>query len=314
MANHGESAGRDVSVPRQRTLKNAIRCSGISLHRGDKVTMTMHPAEPGTGILFRRTDLAGAATVEASWRNIVDSRMCTALGDGNGTTVTTVEHLMAALAGCGIDNLLVEIDGPELPIMDGSASPFVFLLECGGIVAQDAPRRAVRILKPVSVGDQNRSAALLPDSGFSVRFEIEYDDPAIARQECFVRLAGSSFKSEISRARTYGFLMEVDSLRAAGLAQGASLDNAVVIGGEGVLNEGGLRYRDEFVRHKVLDSIGDLYLAGAPLIGQFHGRCSGHKLNHQLLRALFADPSAWRYDTPEEDGAALPAERLAATG
>lgn len=308
------SANSETGTPRQRTLKNSIRCSGISLHGGGKVAMAMHPAGPDTGIVFRRTDLpADEAVIEASWRNVVESQMCTALGNCHGATVATVEHLMAALAGCNIDNLLVEVDGPELPIMDGSASPFVFLLECAGIVEQEAPRRAIRVLKPVSVGNQNRSAALLPDSGFSLRFEIEYDDPTIARQECFIRLADGTFKSEISSARTYGFLAEVDALRAAGLAQGASLDNAVVVGDQGVLNEGGLRYRDEFVRHKVLDSIGDLYLAGAPLIGRFHGRCSGHRLNHQLLRALFADPAAWCFDAPGDEETA-PAEHLAAAG
>ena len=310
MASHVESSDYDLS-PRQRTLKNAIRCSGISLHSGSKVSMTMRPAEANTGIVFHRTDIVnGNRTIAASWRNIVESTMCTALGNADGVTIATVEHLMAALAGCGIDNLLVEVDGGELPIMDGSASPFVFLAECAGIVEQDAPRTAIHVLKPVTVGDRNRSAALIPGPDFSVRFEIEYDNPAISRQECVVRLANGTFKSEISRARTYGFLVEVDSLRAAGLAQGASLDNAVVIDGNGVLNEGGLRYRDEFVRHKVLDSIGDLYLAGAPLIGQFHGRCSGHKLNHQLLRALFADPSAWCFSGPGE----TPGELIAAAG
>ncbi|WP_119459096.1 UDP-3-O-acyl-N-acetylglucosamine deacetylase [Rhodospirillaceae bacterium SYSU D60014] len=315
MASHVESSDYESSGPRQRTLKNAIQCSGVSLHSGNRVSMTMRPAAVNTGIVFRRTDVAGgSATIEASWRNIVESTMCTALGNADGVTIATVEHLMAALAGCGIDNLLVEIDGAELPIMDGSASPFVFLAECAGIVEQDAPRAAIRVLKPVRVGDRSRSAALVPGPDFSVRFEIEYDNPAIAHQECVVQLANGTFKSEISRARTYGFLVEVESLRAAGLAQGASLDNAVVIDGDSVLNEGGLRYRDEFVRHKVLDSVGDLYLAGAPLIGHFHGRCSGHKLNHQLLWALFADSSAWCFSTPGQESAQAPAERIAAAG
>jgi UDP-3-O-[3-hydroxymyristoyl] N-acetylglucosamine deacetylase len=295
-------------TPRQRTIKNRIHCSGISLHHGARVTMTLVPAEPDSGINFRRTDIAGAsATVAASWRNVAEMPYCTALSNEHGIQVATVEHLLAALAGAGIDNLLVEINGPELPIMDGSAWPFLFLIECAGTIELPAPRRAIEILKRVTAGDDDRSATLLPGRGFALDFAIDYALPAIGRQEASVRLSPEVFKSALSRARTYGFLHEVDDLRAAGLARGASLDNAVVVNGAEIMNSDGLRYRDEFVRHKLIDAIGDLYLAGAPIVGRFRGWRSGHKLNHRLLRTLFADAAAWRYVPVEEEAAVEPA-------
>jgi UDP-3-O-[3-hydroxymyristoyl] N-acetylglucosamine deacetylase len=213
---------------------------------------------------------------------------------------------MSAFAGLEIDNAIVEFDGPEVPVMDGSAAPFVFLLECAGIVEQDAPRRALKVLKPVSVGTPGKSATLMPDDGFAVSFAIDFESTAINRQEITVSPDPESFKSDISRARTFGFLHEVDQMRAAGLARGGSLDNAVVISGNQVLNQEGLRYRDEFVRHKVLDALGDLYLAGGPIIGHFHGVRSGHALNRLLMETLFADPTAWCSTTVALDGAALP--------
>lgn len=295
-------------TPRQRTLKNRIHCSGVSLHHGARVTMTLVPAEPDSGIVLRRTDIAGAsATIEASWRNVAEMPYCTALTNQHGVQVATVEHLLAALAGAGIDNLLVEVNGPELPIMDGSAWPFLFLIECAGTIEQPAPRRAIEILKRVTVGDEERSASLLPGRGFALDFSIDYALPAIGRQDASVRLSPEVFKSALSRARTYGFLHEVDDLRAAGLARGASLDNAVVVNGDAIMNSDGLRYRDEFVRHKLVDAIGDLYLAGAPIHGRFLGWRSGHKLNHRLLRALFADAEAWRAVPVEEETAFEPA-------
>jgi UDP-3-O-[3-hydroxymyristoyl] N-acetylglucosamine deacetylase len=263
--------------------------------------MTLLPAAPDTGILFRRTDLAGGgAEIAASWRNVVDTRLCTtlglaAVGKADAVKVATVEHLLAAIAGCHIDNLVIELNGAEVPVMDGSAAPFVFLIDCAGTVAQaDAPKRAIRVLKHVSVGDHRVAASLAPSSGFSVSFEIDFEAPAIARQEYFVSLENGAFKSEIARARTFGLAEEVDRLRAAGLALGGSLDNAVVVDGERVINPDGLRYDDEFVRHKVLDAVGDLALAGAPILGHFHGFRSGHDVHNKLLRALFADASAWR--------------------
>lgn len=255
--------------------------------------MTLQPAPPDTGIVFRRTDIGGrGAAIPARWEHVVDTRMCTTIGVGQAV-VGTIEHLMAALSGCEIDNAIIELNGAEVPVMDGSAEPFVFLIECAGVSEQDAPRRFIRILKPVSVCEGDRVASLAPDDGFSVSFEIDFDSPAVARQDCSFRLVNGTFKSDICRARTFGFLHEVDQLLAQGLARGGSLDNAVVVSGDKVLNEGGLRYTNEFVRHKVLDSIGDLYLAGGPIIGHFHGRQSGHALNHRLLKTLFADSTAW---------------------
>ena len=286
--------GSDFAL--QQTLKSRISCCGTGLHSGAKVSMTLLPAPPNTGIVFCRTDADGnGLKIAAHVDNVVDDRLCTTLGDGSGASIATVEHLMAALRGCGVDNLYVEVDGGELPIMDGSAAPFVFLVECAGIVAQDAPRRAIEILKPVKIEDNDRRAELLPGKGFSVGFEIEFGSGAIGHQDMAVELVNGTFKGELSRARTFGFIEEVDQLRAMGLALGGSLDNAVVISGDEVLNEGGLRYKDEFVRHKILDSVGDLYLAGAPIIGHFRGRRSGHALNHSILRALLADKSCWRY-------------------
>src|SRR5258706_2140030 len=307
MHQSGLSGDRTDRPLQQRTLKNRIHCWGVSLHHGTRVTMTLVPALPDTGIVFRRTDIAGGnCRIAASWQNIADMPHCSALTTGGGVVIATVEHLLAALAGAGIDNLLVEVNGPELPIMDGSAWLFLFLTECAGIIEQDAPRRAIEILEKVSVGTADRSATLLPGRGFSVGFTIDYEMPAIAHQEGFAQLSAEVLKSALSRARTYGFLHEVDSLRAAGLARGASLDNAIVVNGADIINQDGLRYRDGFVRHKMLDAGGSLYLAGAPLIGRFVGFRSGHRLNHQLLRALFARRDAWRWVTPGE--IASPAE------
>ena len=293
---------KSSSYALQQTLKSKISCSGTGLHSGINVSMTLLPAPPNTGIIFRRTDTDGKGLeVAALVENVVDDRMCTTLGDGEGATIATVEHLMAALCGCGIDNLYVEVEGSELPIMDGSAAPFVFLIECAGIVEQDAPRRVIEILKPVRVEDEDRQAELSPGDGFSVDFEIEFESDAIGRQDMTVDLVNGMFKGELSRARTFGFIEEVDQLRAMGLALGGSLDNAVVVSGNEVLNEDGLRYKDEFVRHKILDCVGDLYLAGAPIIGHFKGHRSGHALNHSILRSLLADQGSWRYTTVLRD-------------
>lgn len=289
--------GAPADSPRQKTLKTSIRCTGTALHCGAKVTMTLRPAAPGTGIAFVRTDIPASPPIPADWRHVTETRLCTTVG-ADGMVVSTVEHLMAALSGCEIDNAIIEIDGAEVPVMDGSAEPFVFLIECAGVVEQNVPRRAIRVLKPVAVRDGSRTASLAPADAFCVSFAIDFDSPAIARQECTFRLVNGTFKSEICRARTFGFLDEFDEMIAAGLARGGSLDNAVVVSGDRILNEGGLRYTDEFVRHKVLDSIGDLYLAGAPIIGHFHGHKSGHALNNRLLRALFADAAAWSYVDP----------------
>ncbi len=285
--------GEIGALLQQQTLKTVIGCRGVGLHSGQRVAMSLVPAVAGTGIVFRRTDTG--AEIRAVWGNAVNSMRCTMLSDGGGTMVGTVEHLMAALAGAAVDNAIVELDGPEVPIMDGSAAPFVFLIECAGIVEQDAPRHAIKVLKPVAIVEDGAMAALYPDDGFSMSFEIDFANTLIRRQGMSMTVDFGSFKSELSRARTFGLLDDVDRLRAAGLARGGSLDNVVVIAGDEVLNSGGLRYADEFVRHKLLDAVGDLYLAGAPLVGRFCGVRSGHAHTRRLLAALFADDDAWAF-------------------
>jgi UDP-3-O-[3-hydroxymyristoyl] N-acetylglucosamine deacetylase len=257
--------------------------------------MTLHPAPPDTGIVFRLT--GSAVEIQANWVNAIEAPLCTVLSNGEGNTVGTVEHLMAALAGTAIDNAIVELDGREVPIMDGSAAPFLFLIECAGVVEQDAPRRAIKVLKEVTLTEDGATAALFPDHGFSMSFEIDFDNPLIRRQDVCLVFDAETFKTELSRARTFGLLDELDRLRAAGFARGGSLENAVVVGRDHVLNVGGLRYADEFVRHKLLDAFGDLYLAGGPLVGSFRGTRSGHTHTRRLLSALFADQEAWCYTT-----------------
>jgi UDP-3-O-[3-hydroxymyristoyl] N-acetylglucosamine deacetylase len=253
--------------------------------------MTLRPAPADSGIIFRRVDLG--IDIRASWANTVASPLCTLLADGDGNRIGTIEHLMAALAGSEIDNALVELDGPEVPVLDGSAAPFLELIDHAGIAAQHAARRAIKICNPVQVSGDGASAALLPGHGFSMGFEIDFDNPLIRRQDMDLSFEPDTFRTELSRARSFCFLDEVDRMRAAGFARGGSLDNAVVVSGDRILNRGGLRYSDEFVRHKLLDAFGDLYLAGAPLIGHFRGCRSGHALTRRLLVELFADPTAW---------------------
>lgn len=279
----------------QQTLKSRITCAGIGLHSGKTVKMALKPAPVDNGIVFVRTDLPhGRAVVPARWDNVVDTRLCTVIGNEHGTTIGTIEHLMAALRGCNIDNVIVEVDAAELPIMDGSSEPFVFLIECAGVARQDKPRKAIQVLREVSVTEGDKTATLSPDNGASYSFEIDFDNRVVARQEQTIRLINGAFKSELSRARTFGFLHEVEMMREAGLALGGSLDNAIVIDHDKVLNKDGLRYTDEFVRHKILDSIGDLYLAGGQILGHFHGIRAGHAMNNKLLHALFADKTAFR--------------------
>ena len=283
-------------VQRQKTLKRSIHCSGIGLHTGSKVSLSLSPAEADTGIIFVRSDLpAGRAVIRADYASVADTRLCTAIANEHGAQVATVEHLMAALAGCEIDNLIVQLNAAEVPAMDGSAEPFVFLIECAGVQEQAQPRRAIEILRPVMAGTSDRFASLTPSPDTVFSIEIDFDNKAVARQEYSLALSPDAFKNDVSRARTFGFLHEVDALRAQGLARGGSLDNAVVISGDKVLNEGGLRYQDEFARHKALDSVGDLYLAGAPVCGHYRGVRAGHHMNNLLLRALMADERAWAY-------------------
>jgi UDP-3-O-[3-hydroxymyristoyl] N-acetylglucosamine deacetylase len=300
-------------VTKQKTLKSAIGCTGIALHSGRKTTLNLKPAEANAGIRIRRTDLVnGASEIVVDWSKVVDTQLATTVGNDYGTTVSTIEHLMSALAGCEIDNLVIEVDGPEIPIMDGSAAPFVFLIECAGVVELEAPRKAIKILKPVTVGDGDRSLTILPSDEFSLSFEIDFDNAAIDRQQYAFENLDSDFKADIARARTFGFEKEVDALRSAGLALGGSLDNAVVIGEDRILNEEGLRYADEFVRHKILDCIGDLYLAGGPIIGEVRASRSGHELNNALLRAVFDDDTAWTLVDAEPRRHAVEAQAIEA--
>ena len=287
-----------MGIAPQRTLRAATGCRGVGLHNGQPVMMTLRPAAPDTGIVFRRLD--AGAEIRASWTSTTESALSTVLSNGEGIEIGTIEHLMAALAGSQVDNALVELDGPEVPIMDGSAAPFLFLIERAGIVPQDAARRAFKILKPVCVSENGSSAALLPEHGFSMSFEIDFDNPLIRRQDIALTFEPGTFKTELAAARTFGLLDDWPRLKAAGFARGGSLDNAVVVSGNRVLNDGGLRFADEFVRHKLVDALGDLYLAGGPIIGHFRGLRSGHALTRRLLAALFADRDAWRDTTMVE--------------
>ena len=279
---------------KQRTLKNVIRATGVGLHTGDKVYLTLRPAAPDTGIIFRRVDLDQPVEIRACPHNVGDTRLSTTLVNGD-VRISTVEHLLSAFAGLGIDNAYVDVSAPEVPIMDGSAGPFVFLIQSAGVEEQHRPKRFIRIKRPVEVRDGDKYARFEPYDGFSVEFSIDFDHPAFnARaKRASIDFSTSSFVKEVSRARTFGFLRDIEALRQQGLALGGSLDNAVVVDEFRVLNDEGLRYEDEFVKHKILDAIGDLYLLGHTLIGAFKGHKSGHALNNQLLRALVADVEAW---------------------
>ncbi|MDR3449836.1 MAG: UDP-3-O-acyl-N-acetylglucosamine deacetylase [Alphaproteobacteria bacterium] len=288
-------AGLVSLAPMQRTLAQATSCSGIGVHSGDLVNMKLNPAPENTGIVFIRTDLVnGARTIKAIYDNVVDTRMCTVIGNTHGGKVATIEHLMAALSACGIDNAVIEIDGAEVPVMDGSSDSFVFMIEVAGTMEQAQPRRALQMLAPVTVAQNGKTASLSPAAESRYSVTIDFDRAPILTQSCDVTLSPASFKNEISRARTFGFFEEVDQMQKAGLALGGSLDNAIVIKDDAVMNKDGLRYDNEFARHKVLDAIGDLSLAGMPILGHFEGHCCGHALNNQLLRAVFAAPEAWR--------------------
>jgi len=282
----------------QSTLKTSIDCVGIGLHSGRRVQMALRPAAANHGIVFRRTDLG--RDIPARFDRVADTRLATVLADpvDPSIRVGTVEHVMAALSGCGIDNVLIEVDGPEVPALDGSAAHLVFLIDCAGSVAQDAPRRTIEVLRTVRVSDRNAFAEVGPArpgrDGLHLSMSIVFAAPAIGRQALSVQLTPESFRRELSRARTFALAEDIDRMRAAGMARGGSLDNAVVVDAARVLNPGGLRMEDEFVRHKLLDAVGDLALAGAPLRGSFTAHRSGHGLNNGLLRALLDDASAWR--------------------
>ncbi|MCB1791612.1 MAG: UDP-3-O-acyl-N-acetylglucosamine deacetylase [Gammaproteobacteria bacterium] len=279
---------------RQRTLKNVIRATGVGLHTGEKVYLTLRPAAPDSGIIFRRVDLDSPVDIPAKAENVGDTRLSTTLIK-DGVRISTVEHLLSAFAGLGIDNAYVDVSAAEVPIMDGSAGPFVFLIQSAGVEEQNVAKRFIRIKKPIEVRDGDKIARFEPFNGFKVSFGIDFDHPAMSeeRRNSVIDFSSTSFVKEVSRARTFGFLRDIEMLRANGLALGGSMDNAIVVDDFRVLNEDGLRYQDEFVRHKILNAIGDLYLLGHSLIGAFNGYKSGHELNNRLLKALIAQPDAW---------------------
>jgi len=282
-----------AAMLKQRTLKTLIKASGVGLHTGQKVRMSLRPAPPDTGIVFRRIDLPSPVDIPARAELVGDARLASTLIK-DGAKVHTVEHLMSALSGLGIDNAFVDLDSPELPILDGSASPFALLLQQAGLEEQAAPKRFLRVRKTVEVKEGDKWARLEPYEGFRLSFSIDFRHPAIERttQSVSVDFAETSYLKEIARARTFGFMHEVEELKGSGLALGGGLDNAVVLDDQGVLNADGLRFADEFIRHKLLDAIGDLYLIGRPLLGAFSAHKSGHALNNKLARAVLADPSA----------------------
>ena len=301
---------------RQRTLAATIGCVGVGLHTGRRIALELQPAPAGTGIVFRRTDLG--ADIAARYDHVADTRLCTVVADpaDPAIRVGTVEHVMAALAACGIDNAVVAVDGPEIPVLDGSAAPFVFLLDCAGVAEQDAPLRAIQVLRPVRVSDGEAFAELRPAvaGGFEMAVSIAFAAAAIGRQALTLRVTDGSFRRELAEARTFALASDIAGLQAAGLAQGGSLDNAVVVDGSRVLNPAGLRMADEFVRHKALDAVGDLAMAGAPLQARFVAHRPGHAINNKLLRALMADRSAWAWaDAPSYAGwGAVPVAAAAA--
>ena len=290
---------------RQRTLRNTIRATGIGLHTGEKVFLTLKPAPVDTGVIFRRTDLNPVVEIHAHAENVGDTTLSTTLVNGD-VRVSTVEHLLSAMAGLGIDNAYVELSSSEVPIMDGSAGPFVFLIQSAGIEEQDAPKKFIRIKRPVTVKDGDKVASFLPFDGFKVSFTIDFDHPVFRDRTGHAELdfSSTSFVKEVSRARTFGFMHEIEYLRSKGLAQGGSVDNAIVVDEYRILNEDGLRYEDEFVKHKVLDAIGDLYLLGTSLIGEFKAHKSGHGLNNASLRQLIKETDAWEWVTFEDPAAA----------
>lgn len=296
----------------QRTVKSQVRATGVGLHTGERVNLTLRPAPPETGIVFRRIDLPTPCNFVVAPERVTDTRLCSAL-EGNGAKVATVEHLMSALAGLGIDNVYIDLDGPEVPILDGSAAPWVYLLQSAGIELQNAPKRFMRVLKTVRIeegaGPTHKWAQFAPHEGYTLSFSIDFDHPVFRQsaKEMHIDLTRESYAKEVSRARTFGFMNEVEYLRSNGLALGGTLDNAIVMDEFRVLNNDGLRYADEFVKHKVLDAVGDLYLTGHPILGAFTAYKSGHGLNNRLLRCLVEDASAWEWAVFAEDAVTPPA-------
>lgn len=293
---------------KQRTLKNVIRATGVGLHSGEKVFMTLRPAAVNTGIVFRRIDLPQTVEIKAQAQLVGQTQLCTVLVDKNNVKIKTTEHLLAALAGLGVDNAYIDLSSEEVPIMDGSAGPFVFLIQSAGIEEQNAAKRFIRIKKTIQVTDGDKWARFEPYNGFKIGFTIDFKHPAFKKSAANAEIdfSTTSFVKEVSRARTFGFMKDIEYMRDRNLALGGSLDNAIVLDDYRVVNEDGLRYEDEFVKHKILDAIGDLYLMGHSIIGAYFAYKSGHGLNNQLLLALIADPSAWEQISFEEEGVESP--------
>jgi UDP-3-O-[3-hydroxymyristoyl] N-acetylglucosamine deacetylase len=284
---------QEPEMPLQKTVKDKIVFSGIGLHSGKPVNMTIRPADAGTGIIFHRIDMDPPVSIEATASNVVNTRLSTTIGKNNAT-VSTIEHLMASLFGCGIDNAHIDIDGPEVPIMDGSAAPLVDALKKAGTRTLSRARKYLAVKKPVTVGDGDKKVTLIPSRYFRISFDMRFNHPVVSNQFKSMKFDEEKFAADYAPARTFGFLAEVETLKANGLARGGSLENAVVIGDEGILNEGGLRFEDEFVRHKILDSIGDFYLAGHRIIGHVKAFKSGHDLNHKMVTELLLRKDCWK--------------------
>ena len=292
---------------KQRTIKHAVQETGIGLHKGNKVTMTLRPAPANTGIIFRRIDLTPHVDIPARADAVKDTVLCTCVSNADGVAIHTVEHLVSALAGLGIDNIIVEVNSHELPIMDGSASPFIFLLQSAGIEELNAPKQFLRLLKPVRVEEDDKWAELRPYNGFKVDFRIDFDHPVISqtRQHMELDFSSDSYIDHVSRARTFGFMRDLETMNAMDLALGGSMNNAVALDEYRVLNPEGLRYSDEFLKHKILDAVGDLYLGGYSIIGELRAYKTGHGLNNKLLNAVIHDQSAWEFVTYEASDAPI---------
>ncbi|MGB4107216.1 MAG: UDP-3-O-acyl-N-acetylglucosamine deacetylase [Alphaproteobacteria bacterium] len=277
----------------QHTIQKEITATGTGLHSGAAINLALKPAAPGHGIVFVRTDLKGDNRIPALWDKVADTRLCTVLANDSGASVGTVEHLMAALRGCAVDNILIELNGPEVPAMDGSSKPFVDMIDKVGVKAQNAPRRAIRILKEVTIEENGKTVTLKPAEEFVFAGEIDFDHPDIGRQRYEIKLLNGNFRHDLADSRTFGFFHEVEMMRQNGLALGGSLENAIVLDKNSVMNPEGLRHSDEFIRHKLLDAVGDMYLAGAPILGAYEGVKAGHAMNNAILRKLFASPDAF---------------------
>jgi|TARA_R110002073_G_scaffold5242_14_gene32674 UDP-3-O-[3-hydroxymyristoyl] N-acetylglucosamine deacetylase len=305
LAHSSDSTCVGTDVLRQTTISTSITMNGIGLHKGTLVRLVLKPADANTGIVFRRTDLETSdraiTDIPARYDSVIDATMCTTIGNAAGTKVATIEHLMAAVSALQIDNLLIEVDAEEVPVMDGSSDAFIALLDQAGQATLASPRRYIRVLEPIALEDGLRHGTLHPcDDGLRIELSIDFDNQVIGKQDLALTISPDSFRRELARSRTFGFLKDVEMLRSLGLAKGATLENAVVLDGEEVLNDGGLRSPDEFVRHKTLDAVGDLALAGAPILGCYNASRAGHAFNNQVLHALFANPDSWEYVTCDE--------------